>query len=69
MFLVIFSGLRNRCRRLTDCTPLSPVLGGEGLGGEGEGLCKGKIPLTPYPSPPEYRGRGESGYYFFGKPR
>ena len=47
--------------------PSPPVLRGRGAGGEGGVLmavdcpfCEGRsAPLTPNPSPPEYRGRGE----------
>jgi glycosyltransferase involved in cell wall biosynthesis len=44
-------------------SPLSPVCGGEGLGGSGSGLTPDADPLTPSPSPPEYRGRGEKTNY------
>jgi len=39
-------------------SPLAPVLGGEGLGVRGN-APREDSPLTPNPSPPEYRGGGE----------
>jgi hypothetical protein len=53
---------------LSGLTPLSPVLGGEGLGVRGSASVAESensggilpIPLTPDPSPTEYRGRGEN---------
>ena len=48
--------VREAVRLLT--VPLAPVLGGEGLGVRGSSVAQ-SLPLTPDPSPPEYRGRGE----------
>ena len=50
------------------CSPLSPVIGGEGSGVRGvvsraENFMPNRVilnPLTPSPSPPDYRGRGEA---------
>jgi glycosyltransferase involved in cell wall biosynthesis len=39
--------------------PSPPVLGGGGAGVRGAEACS-RFPLTPDPSPPEYRGRGEN---------
>src|SRR5262249_24057147 len=49
------------------CPPRPLYSGGEGSGGRGGGLhaalrrtrLQATLPLTPAPSPPEYRGRGE----------
>ena len=41
--------------------PLALVLGGEGLGVRGRVTAR-EAPLTPDPSPPEYRGRGEKEF-------
>ena len=46
----------------TTFSPLSPCTQGRGVGGEGaRGHTANGVfsPLTPDPSPPEYRGRGE----------
>jgi tRNA modification GTPase len=44
---------------VVDPVPLAPVLRGEGLGVRGSSIGHPPHPLTPDPSPPEYRGRGE----------
>ena len=45
-------------RRLLS-SPLAPVLRGEGPGVRGSATGRATAPLTPNPSPPEYRERGE----------
>ncbi len=60
--LVVVGSLPGMMRFLESVpqAPLSPVLGGEGLGVRGRNRRKAH-PLTPTPLPPEYRGRGASG--------
>ena len=59
------------CRFRTEFRPLPTVLRGERDGVRGvESLAKSwifsgfEVPLTPDPSPPEYRGRGEKYFGF-----